>query len=265
MATKLPQLKPSSYGQQRTGKLLREGISLIERFLMFPDDKTAEACLKRSVGARVLRLTLRIGQHQLQCEASDDAPLLPQVLFDQDGNGDGGIESGLLGAGDSHLPDHKRHQGYAQYEAAPRPEHHAEISVASGVPHSYGVAVRACKQEAHAERGTDGKTVVAGIKNRGTNEIRAKVVDSTDAATCKGFLYENIEECVKVNADGAKAYTGLENRESVKHSVAEYVREQTYTNGMESFWAVMKRGNHGTYHYMLRRHLDRSVTEFASR
>ena len=40
-----------------------------------------------------------------------------------------------------------------------------------------------------------------------------------------------------VYSDEAAAYEGLPNpHEAVKHSVAEYVRDQAHTNGMESFW-----------------------------
>ena len=53
--------------------------------------------------------------------------------------------------------------------------------------------------------------------------------------------------------------------ESVVHSVGEYVRGQAHTNGMESFWVLMKRGYHGTFHRMSHKHLDRYVSEFASR
>ena len=34
---------------------------------------------------------------------------------------------------------------------------------------------------------------------------------------------------------------------------------------MESFWAMMKRGFHGTYHRMFPKHLQRYVNEFAGR
>ena len=34
--------------------------------------------------------------------------------------------------------------------------------------------------------------------------------------------------------------------EAVNHSAAEYVREQAHTNGIESFWAVLKRANERT-------------------
>ena len=37
------------------------------------------------------------------------------------------------------------------------------------------------------------------------------------------------------------------------------------TNGMESFWAMLKRGYHGTYHHMSAKHLGRYVTEFSGR
>ena len=61
------------------------------------------------------------------------------------------------------------------------------------------------------------------------------------------------------------AYKGLENHETVKHSVAEYVNGQAHTNGIESFWAMLKRGYHGVYHQMSEKHLQRYVNEFAGR
>ena len=43
--------------------------------------------------------------------------------------------------------------------------------------------------------------------------------------------------------------------------VAEYVNGQASTNGVESFWAALKRGYHGVYHHMSPKHLDRYVTD----
>ena len=37
------------------------------------------------------------------------------------------------------------------------------------------------------------------------------------------------------------------------------------TNGMESFWAVLKRGYQGIYHWFSVKHLNRYVAEFQSR
>ena len=53
--------------------------------------------------------------------------------------------------------------------------------------------------------------------------------------------------------------------EAVNHSISEYVRDQAHTNGIESFWSMLKRGYHGTYHHMSAKHLDRYVTEFSGR
>lgn len=38
-----------------------------------------------------------------------------------------------------------------------------------------------------------------------------------------------------------------------------------HTNGIESFWSLLKRGYHGTFHHFSRKHLDRYVNEFVTR
>ncbi len=40
----------------------------------------------------------------------------------------------------------------------------------------------------------------------------------------------------------------MKNHASVSHSTGEYVREMAHINGMESFWATLKRGYAGTFH-----------------
>ena len=51
----------------------------------------------------------------------------------------------------------------------------------------------------------------------------------------------------------------------VNHSVGEYVRQQVHTNGIESFWALLKRGYYGIFHYMSFKHLHRYINEFSFR
>ena len=62
-----------------------------------------------------------------------------------------------------------------------------------------------------------------------------------------------------------RGYEGLPNHETVRHSVKEYVNGQAHTNGIESFWAMLKRGYVGTYHRMSPKHLHRYVDEFSGR
>ncbi len=71
-----------------------------------------------------------------------------------------------------------------------------------------------------------------------------------------------------VYSDDAAAYNSLADafeHESVNHSAGEYVREMAHTNGVESFWSVLKRAHKGVYHKFSVKHLHRYVNDFAGR
>ncbi len=51
----------------------------------------------------------------------------------------------------------------------------------------------------------------------------------------------------------------------MNHRRKQYVDGEVYTNGVESHWALMKRGYQGTYHWWSVKHMQRYVTEFAGR
>ena len=117
-----------------------------------------------------------------------------------------------------------------------------------------------------AGRGPVGKTAVAGLKDRPTNQVKAQVVETTDAKTLQGFVHMNTEFGTQVFTDEALAYRGLNRpHRAVKHSVGEYARDMAHTNGLESFWAMLKRGHDGVYHHFSVKHLDRYVGEFEGR
>ena len=121
-------------------------------------------------------------------------------------------------------------------------------------------------KEAGAGRGTVGKTAVIGAKDRETNQVAAMVVQSTDAPTLQGFVEGVTAPDAKVYSDEAAAYKGIDrDHEWVNHSVGEYVREMAHTNGMESFWAMLKRAYNGVYHHISPQHLHRYVALFAGR
>ena len=108
--------------------------------------------------------------------------------------------------------------------------------------------------------------MVAGAKDRGTNKVSAQVVQGTDSGTLQGFVTARTAGAATVYTDDHSGYKGLPRRhQTVKHSVSEYVNGMAHTQGIESFWAALKRGYHGTYHKMSEKHLDRYVSEFASR
>ena len=119
----------------------------------------------------------------------------------------------------------------------------------------------------NAGRGTVGKTAVAGIKDRKSNMVSAEVVTRTNKETLQGFIGENVQEGAEVFTDEHGSYTGMIEYEhyAVAHGSGEYVRGMAHTNGIESFWSLMKRGHYGTYHQMSPKHLDRYVDEFEGR
>ena len=115
-------------------------------------------------------------------------------------------------------------------------------------------------------RGPVSKTAVVGAKDRKTNKVRARVVKETDAKTLKKFVSDNAAKGATVYTDDAAAYKGMPfDHESVRHSVGEYVRDMAHTNGIESFWSMLKRAHMGTFHKMSPKHLQRYVNEFAGR
>ncbi len=116
-----------------------------------------------------------------------------------------------------------------------------------------------------AGHGPVGKTAVVGVKDRDSNQVDATVVQRTDAPTLQGFVNTHRAEGATVYTDEHRSYIGLENHEAVKHSVSQYVNGMAHTNGIESFWAMFKRGYVGTYHQVSVKHLDRYVNEFAGR
>ena len=117
----------------------------------------------------------------------------------------------------------------------------------------------------NAGRGAIGKVAVVGVKDRSTNQVKASTTPSTTGKTLKAFVHKHVAKGATIYTDDNRAYSGLANHETVKHSVGEYVRNQAHTNGIESFWAIMKRGYYGTYHKMSPKHLDRYVAEFSAR
>ena len=51
----------------------------------------------------------------------------------------------------------------------------------------------------------------------------------------------------------------------VKHNEGEYVNGRIYTNTIEGFWSILKRGIVGIYHFTSRKHIQKYVDEFVFR
>lgn len=116
-----------------------------------------------------------------------------------------------------------------------------------------------------AGRDTVGKTIVAGIKQR-EGRVVAAVLPNTSAKTIHRFIVGNVVDGSTVYTDEHSSYVGIPYaHRTVSHSAKQYVDGMAHTNGIESFWALLKRGHYGIYHYMSTKHLHRYVNEFAFR
>ena len=92
------------------------------------------------------------------------------------------------------------------------------------------------------------------------------MVSDTTAETLTGLVYSTSREEAQTT-DDAKASHALKRvaHETVKHSAKEYVNDMVHINGIESFWALLKRGYYGIYHKMSPKHLQRYADEFVGR
>ena len=115
--------------------------------------------------------------------------------------------------------------------------------------------------------GGSGKAIVAGVRSR-DGEVRATVVEAVDSSTLHPFIKENVKIGSTLYTDEHRAYNNLGYdyvRAIIRHGLKEYAKGDCNTNGMESFWALFKRGYHGVYHQMSKKHLQRYVNEFTFR
>jgi transposase-like protein len=118
----------------------------------------------------------------------------------------------------------------------------------------------------HAGRGAVGKTAVFGMRERG-GKVRAMVIENTDKSTIHGKLERNVETGSDLFTDDHRAYIGVKGfrHKSVNHSAKQFVDGMAHTNGIESVWAVLKRGFYGIYHSFSKKHTHRYINEFAFR
>jgi transposase-like protein len=116
-------------------------------------------------------------------------------------------------------------------------------------------------------RGTVGKTAVIGMREKG-GRVKAMPISHVDSYTISSVINKNVASDSELHTDENRAYNfvGTEYKRSVvNHSAGEYSVNGVTTNGIESVWAVLRRGLYGVYHSVSVKHLGRYVNEFSFR
>lgn len=126
-------------------------------------------------------------------------------------------------------------------------------------------------------RGTS-KTPVIGVKERNTGKVHAVVANyNEEGKQLSGKqLFAVLKKVCKGNntvmTDQFSGYNILDKesecnfvRLKVDHTVAFSLGNGIHTNGIESFWAVLKRGIYGIFHNVSVKYMQRYVDEFCFR
>ncbi len=126
-------------------------------------------------------------------------------------------------------------------------------------PHQHGKPVRPWTT----------KTAVMAMVQRG-GDVRATHIGRVTASNLRQQLSRHVDERSRLITDEERKYRPPGARfkgghETVHHGIGEYVRGDVYTNTVEGFFALLKRGIYGTFHHVSKKHLQRYVDEFVFR
>ena len=113
-----------------------------------------------------------------------------------------------------------------------------------------------------------GNTAVAGMVDRETGLVAAKVILNSDRETLFPFAEEHLCPEGTLNSDNGPAYGdgfGWPGRHETVNHKNEFVRGDVHTNSIESFWALAKRIYRGIYHHISPKHFPRYLIEIVGR
>lgn len=128
-----------------------------------------------------------------------------------------------------------------------------------------GVNTREARREAY-ER----KAPVIALVERGTGKVRAFPMPRVTADNLGKAIAAHVKPNAKLMTDESALYKSVAEDASMRHQTVnhgkdEYVRGDVYTNTVEGFFSLLKRGVNGTFHHVSKEHLHRYCDEFAFR
>lgn len=121
-------------------------------------------------------------------------------------------------------------------------------------------------------RGAAKKAIVFALIER-DGRARSKPVERVNAETLKSAIRQNVDKIARVMTDEFSSYRGIGREfegghKVVNHGDGQYARGKDFyihVNNAESYFALLKRGVHGTFHHVSKKHLGRYCDEFSFR
>jgi transposase-like protein len=119
-------------------------------------------------------------------------------------------------------------------------------------------------------RSASAKTAIFGMRQRG-GDVVAAVIPNASSRAIHPEIHHAVRRGSTLYTDAWKSYKGLD--DDFEHKIIDhaerYVDGRVHTNGIENFWALLKRGLHGTYvsvePFHLFRYLDERVFTYNMR
>jgi transposase-like protein len=145
-----------------------------------------------------------------------------------------------------------------------------DLTMLKGIVEVDEVYLGGLEQNKHMKQRVQGvpkKTAVVAMRERG-GRTKAVLPEYISSSSIEKIIRDNVEVGSSIHTDEFMAYRRVGksfNHQTINHIVGEYSRNGVTTNGIESVFAVLKRGLHGVYHHASPKHMARYVDEFAFR
>jgi transposase-like protein len=114
-------------------------------------------------------------------------------------------------------------------------------------------------------RGTAHLNAVMSLVERG-GRVRSFTVPNVTANNLRPIIAKHVYQDTRFQSDESPIYTGIgwhfQHHGVVTHSKQEYVRGDDYTNTVEGYFSILKRGVYGIYQHVSEAHLHRYLAEF---
>jgi transposase-like protein len=145
-----------------------------------------------------------------------------------------------------------------------------DLTMLKGIVEVDEVYLGGIEQNKHMKQRVQGvpkKIAVVAMRER-NGHVKAALPEMVTSSSLEKIIRDNVEQGSTIHTDESLVYRQVGKafrHQKINHAIEEYSRNGVTTNGIESVFAVLKRGLHGVYHHASKKHMGRYVDEFTFR